>query len=76
MNVKSAVELVITELNAARREHAPMASAHEGYALILEELDELWEEVKMRKPVPERLRDEAVQIAAMSIRFLVDVVKL
>lgn len=76
MNVKNALELVIAELNAVRREHPPMASAHEGYALILEELEELWEEVKMRQPVHERMRDEAVQLAAMSICFLIDVVKL
>ena len=29
--------------------HTPMASAHEGYAVILEELDETWDEIKRRK---------------------------
>lgn len=76
MNVKPALELVIAELNLARKKHPPMASTHEGYAVILEELEELWEEIKMREPVPERLRDEAVQVAAMAIRFLIDAVKL
>lgn len=33
-------ELVAVELAAARRKHAPMVSAHEAYAVILEELEE------------------------------------
>src|SRR6476619_4813163 len=34
------------ELSQARATHAPMNSHHEGYAVILEELDELWEVCK------------------------------
>jgi hypothetical protein len=52
----------------------PMQSGHEGWAVIKEELDELWEEVK-KYPHAERtsLREEATQIAAMAIRFIADV---
>ena len=52
-----------------------MASAHEGYAIILEELDELWEEVKgHRTPLNIRaMRGEAVQVAAMALAFIVEV---
>jgi hypothetical protein len=46
-------------------------SAHEGYAVIAEELDELWDEVKANSPV--RARKEAVQVAAMGIRFMTDI---
>ena len=67
----------VQEVKRARVElgHGPMHSAHEGYAVILEELDELWEEVKGHRS-PENLaamRSEAVQVAAMAIAFVVEV---
>jgi hypothetical protein len=48
----------------------PFASPHEGYAVILEELDEMWAEIK-RNDI-KRAREEAVQVAAMAMRFLID----
>lgn len=48
-------------------------SAHEGYAVIAEELDELWDAVKGNDPVD--ARKEAVQVAAMGIRFMTDIKK-
>ncbi len=47
-------------------------SVHEGYAVILEELDELWEEAKKKEPDKAKLRTEAKQVAAMAIRFMVE----
>jgi hypothetical protein len=64
---------VLNELAAAIAEHAPMHSGHEGYAVIKEELDELWEEVRKKKQHPDRMRKEATQVAAMAMRFLYDV---
>lgn len=64
---------VLNELVRARTKHSPMHSAHEGYAVILEELDELWEEIKRQKPNREAIRKEAVQVAAMVVRFIEDV---
>lgn len=61
------------ELERARALHGPMVSAHEGYAVLLEELDELWAEVKKREPDKARLRAEAIQVAAMALRFVMDV---
>lgn len=46
-------------------------SAHEGYAVILEELDELWIEVMGNRV--DLARDEAVQVAAMAVRFMTDI---
>ena len=63
------------ELSRALRKHEKLTSAHEGYAVILEELDELWDEVKVRanKRRTKKMRKEAIQVAAMAIRFVLDV---
>jgi len=61
------------ELNRAIRLHPPMRGPHEGYALILEELEELWEEIKRKTIDRDRMRREAVQVAAMAMRFVADV---
>jgi hypothetical protein len=53
----------------------PMNSAHEGFSVLNEEVDELWEHVKVnqkRRDVA-AMRKEAIQIAAMAIRFAWDV---
>ncbi len=44
-----AISAVADELFSAMRRYAPMHSAHEGYAVIAEELDELWDAVRMRQ---------------------------
>ena len=61
------------ELTRARAQHGPMRGAHEGYAVILEELDELWDEVRSRNHNKRRMRLEAIQVAAMAIKFIEDV---
>lgn len=77
------------ELARARATHAPMNGHHEGYAVILEEVDELWEVCKRNThkfPNAEEtykraerankrrdMRKEALQIAAMAVRFIEDV---
>ena len=63
------------ELEKAIRKHGPMHVPHEGYAVILEELDELWDEVKRQKIDRAAMRKEALQVAAMAMRFLLDVCK-
>ncbi|GAH19263.1 unnamed protein product [marine sediment metagenome] len=57
----------------AREIHAPMQSLHEGYAIIKEEFDELWDEIK-RYPNHKNsdVRKEAIQMGAMIIAFLVE----
>lgn len=62
------------ELERARGQHAPLNSAHEAYAVILEELDEFKAEVwkKRSERDPAKMRAELIQIAAMAIRAVED----
>ncbi len=67
-----------TELNRAHSLHPePQPSFHHGYAIIAEEVDELWEEVKKksRDRDHEAMRAELVQIAAMATRMAIEVVE-
>jgi hypothetical protein len=50
------------------------AIPHEGFAIILEELDELKAEVFKQhgERTKEKMRNEALQVAAMALRFMVD----
>lgn len=70
-----AVKEAGAELSRAMGKHPPMRGPHEGYAVILEELDELWEEIKMQNIDQEAMRKEALQVAAMALRFVADVCK-
>ncbi len=45
-------------------------SYHEGYAVILEELDEVWEEIKKKEVDKEKLKKELTQVAAMAIKLM------
>jgi len=65
---------VKAELERARALHPRrFNSAHEGYAVLLEEVDELWDEIKANPQDRRRMRAEAIQVAAMAMRFLVEV---
>lgn len=70
----SFTDLVGDELARARAEHGPMASAHEAYAVILEELEEFRAEVFRKQAARDkgRMRDELVQLAAMCQRAAED----
>lgn len=69
-----AVEAAL-EILRAMQMHGPYSSAHEGYAVILEELDELKTHVFMKQNDRdiEEMRKEAIQIAATALRFVYDV---
>jgi hypothetical protein len=70
-----AVEEVYREVQRAKHLFKDnFVNQHEGYAVILEELDELWEEIKKNQKnydIPAQ-RKEAIQCAAMLIRFIAE----
>lgn len=65
---------VAQELSGATEDHPPLHSAHEAYSVILEKLDEFWEEIKKKEKVRSvfLMRCELVQIAAMACRTILD----
>ena len=73
---KIAVE-IIDEVKSAQQKYHPFNSNHEGYAVILEELDELWDMIKSSKSTTATadMKKECIQIAAMAIRFIEDLCK-
>ena len=64
-----------TEIDAELERAAkwpPFNSAHEGYAILAEEVDELWAHVKVnqKKRDLDAMRAEAIQVAAMAVKFV------
>jgi len=70
MTFDAAFSLVREEIERARSMHPGFPSAHHGYAVIREELDELWDEVKADRLLA--AQKEAVQVAATAIRFMTE----
>jgi exopolyphosphatase/pppGpp-phosphohydrolase len=66
---------VTAEAEWAMTNWPPFNSAHEGYAVLLEEVEELWAHVKtnQKKRNLKEMRKEAVQVAAMAMRFAIEV---
>ena len=66
---------VTDELVTAMESYPAFHSAHEGFGVLKEEVDELWEHVKVKQGGRDiaAMRAEAIQIAAMAIRFAADV---
>jgi hypothetical protein len=75
MNISLALQLVEKECVRAGARYPKFNSAHEGYAVLLEEVDELWLEVKksLKNRDAEAMRAETIQVAAMALRFLWDI---
>ena len=75
MYVTDALKEVRKEYVRAVKCFPKFASAHEGYAIIYEEMDELWNDVKKQYTInrTDNMRQEAIQVAAMALRFLTDI---
>lgn len=63
------------ELQRAVTLHPPFNSAHEGFGVLLDEVDELKEHVwkKAGERDVAEMRKEAIQVAAVAVRFALDI---
>ena len=74
--IQTAMKMIETELRKAIFNFPkPFNSSHEGYAVLLEEVDELWHEIKNDKQEGsiQRQREEVVQVGAMAAKFLMQI---
>ena len=70
-NLRAIGAQVEAELKRAAK-HPPFNSTHEGYAILLEEMDELKEHVWKKQHARDvvAMRAEAIQVAAMAVKFV------
>lgn len=75
VRLSTATQDAYREAREAGQSFPPMNSAHEGFAVLLEEVDELWEHVKTKTSKRDiaAMRKEAIQVAAMALRFVADI---
>jgi molybdopterin biosynthesis enzyme len=68
-NCEQILTEVCKEYIRSAEKHVPFfRSPHEGYAVIKEELEEIWDEIKADDI--ESQRKEAIQLCAMALKFL------
>jgi hypothetical protein len=80
MRERTLIAEIGAELERARAMFPAFRSEHEGYAILLEEVDELWDEVKRHNLTKGRdrrpqMRMELIQVATMAIRFIEDLLE-
>jgi len=69
--MKEWIDKIQAEFESATKKFGKFNSTHEGYAVIKEEVDELWDAIKGNAS-KNFLEEEAIQVAAMALHFLVD----
>lgn len=67
-------QAILKEYMRASEKFGPFRSPHEGIAVIHEEFEELWGEIKKKQTDRSLvlMREECIQLGAMALRFLVD----
>jgi len=65
---EQAIARVVKRLTEVNKVKPLFHSQHEGYAIMLEEIDELWKDVKDNKPL--QAKNEAIDVAVTAIRFI------
>jgi NTP pyrophosphatase (non-canonical NTP hydrolase) len=72
MRIDEALKLIEIEYLRASELYPDLHSNHEAYAVIKEEIDELWDEIKKSKDIKgnQKIRKELIQVGAMVLRYL------
>lgn len=65
------INVIRHELKFAQKTFPPFNSMHEGYAIVQEELDEAWTNIKATDPAKSTM--EMIQVATTALRFILDV---
>ena len=65
------ISKIKSEYESASKKFTKFNSTHEGYAVIKEEVDELWDCIKSNAD-KKAMEEESIQVAAMALRFLID----
>jgi hypothetical protein len=68
-------QAIFEEMVFATSKFPAFTSEHEGYAILLGEVDELWQAIKFNPKNPKRaeqIEKECIQVGAMALRFLHD----
>lgn len=78
--MKEQIDHILQEMKLeyleARITHKGLHSYHEGYAVLKEEIEELWEEIKKREPNNDKLFKEAIQVGAMALAFIFELLEV
>lgn len=70
-DLDEAARMATEAAKAAEQKHGKgYASWHEAWAVLREEVDELWDEVKLREQSISSIRLEAIDIAACALRII------
>lgn len=73
--IKQVASYIVDEYVQAKSKFPSCHSYHEGYAVLLEEMDELWTEIKNSKPdmMPrdQNIFRESTQVAAMALDIMI-----
>jgi hypothetical protein len=75
--LKEIVEEVLCYVISDSEKYGTFNTTHEAYGILLEEVDELWDEIKKkrRKRDMSKMREETIQVAGIAIRFALDMKK-
>lgn len=72
MNREIAMNLIDDEIARVQAIENTYNNFHEASAVIREEYEELWDEIKMKHHSVEKIRYEAVHLAATTLRLLTE----
>lgn len=75
LRLAAILKIVRSEVEEAGKLFEQHHSAHESYGVLMEEVDELWDEIKVQQHLRSypKMAKEAVQVAAMAIRLITDI---